>query len=209
MFVNDTDSFPFGVGGSPTRITHLHPSAIQIFQLWQAYISNVNSLLRISHVPTLQTQIVEACADLSKVSKPLEALMFNIYLIAVKSLTGEETQATFGESRETMLSRFNKASQQALINVGFMRSNELTVLQAFFLYLVSPIFSLIDPTVCLLLSVSSAVLAAISILDLCSAYLALPFVWQLACVYIETVLSLASRPLRLSSDGSSGGSWLH
>ncbi|KAJ5136070.1 hypothetical protein N7448_004624 [Penicillium atrosanguineum] len=135
MFVNDTDSFPFGVGGSPTRITHLHPSAIRIFQLWQVYISNVNPLLKISHVPTLQPQIVAASADLSKVSKPLEALMFNIYLIAVKSLTDEETQTIFGEPRELMLARFNEASQQALINVGFMRSNELIVLQAYFLYL--------------------------------------------------------------------------
>jgi hypothetical protein len=141
MFTNDNNAFPFGVGGSPTRITHLHPSAIQIFQLWQIYISNVNPLLKISHVPTLQTQIVGAGADLSKVSKPLEALMFTIYLIALKSLTDEETQATFGESKITMLARFSEASQQALINVGFMRSNELMVLQAYFLYLVSPIFS--------------------------------------------------------------------
>ena len=136
MFTNDTDSFPFGVGGSSTRITHLHPSPIQIFQLWQIYISNVNPLLKISHVPTLQPQIVEAGADLSKVSKPLEALMFNIYLIAVKSMTDEETQATFGESKVLMLGRFSEASQQALVNASFMRSNELMVLQAYFLHLV-------------------------------------------------------------------------
>ncbi|KAJ5662482.1 uncharacterized protein N7477_010098 [Penicillium maclennaniae] len=135
MFINESDAFPFGVGGSPTRITHLHPSAIQIFQLWQVYISNVNSLLKISHISTLQTQIVRASADLSKVSKPLEALMFNIYLIAVKSLTDEETQSTFGEPKEIMLARFNQAAQQALVNVGFMRSNELIVLQAYLLYL--------------------------------------------------------------------------
>jgi len=140
MFPNDTDSFPFGVSGSQPRITHLHPSAIQIFQLWQIYISNVNPLLKISHVPTLQTQIVEAGADLSKVSKPLEALMFNIYLIAVKSMTNEETRATFGESKALMLRRFSEASQQALINASFMRSNDLMVLQAYFLYLVRPVF---------------------------------------------------------------------
>lgn len=136
MFTNDTGSFPFGVGGSSRRITHLHPSPIQIFQLWQIYISNVNPLLKISHVPTLQPQIVEAGADLSKVPKPLEALMFNIYLIAVKSMTDEETQTTFGESKVLMLARFSEASQQALVNATFMRSNELMVLQAYFLYLV-------------------------------------------------------------------------
>jgi hypothetical protein len=140
MFTNDTGSFPFGVGGSPTHITHLHPSTIQIFQLWQIYINNVNPLLKISHVPTVQTQIVGAGADLSKVSKPLEALMFNIYLIAVKSMTDEETQNTFGESKVSMLGRLSEASQQALVNAGFMRSNDLMVLQAYFLYLVRHVF---------------------------------------------------------------------
>jgi hypothetical protein len=149
MFTNETDSFPFGVGGSTTRITHLHPSAIQIFQLWQIYISNVNPLLKISHVPSLQNQIVEAGADLTKCSKPLEALMFSIYLIAVKSLTDEETQATFGEPKDMMLARFSEAVQQALINVGFMRSSELMVLQAYYLYLVSLFRPFMAPAVCL------------------------------------------------------------
>lgn len=168
MFINDNDSFPFGVGGSTTRITHLHPSAIQIFQLWQIYISNVNPLLKISHVPTLQPQIVGAIADLSKVSKSLEALMFTIYLIALKSLTEEEIQTTFDKSKITMLARFGEASQQALINVGFMRSNDFMVLQAYFLYLVSPTFSFFIPIAYLLLSVRSTALVAILILDLCS-----------------------------------------
>lgn len=122
---------------------------MQIFQLWQIYIRNVDPLLKISHVPTLQNQIVGAGADLTKCSKPLEALMFSIYLIAVRSLTDEETQATFGEPKDMMLARFSEASQQALINVGFMRSSELMVLQAYFLYLVSHIRLLMTPAVCL------------------------------------------------------------
>ena len=139
---NNIDTFPFFVGGSPTRITHLHPSAVHIFQLWQIYLNNVNPLLKISHASTLQIQIVTASADVTKISIHLEALMFCIYLIAVKSTTDEESRSTFGEPKTELLARYSFASQQALVNSGFMRSNELTVLQAYFLYLVCAILGL-------------------------------------------------------------------
>ncbi|GMF70128.1 unnamed protein product [Aspergillus oryzae] len=140
----DTDGFPFNVCGSPAQITDLHPPAIKMFQLWQVYINNVNPLLKISHVPTLQAQVVEAAADPAKIFKPLEALMFGIYLVAVLSLTDEEVEATFNEGKAVLLSRYHQGTQQALINAGFMRSNELMVLQAYFLYLFC-IVQYIDP----------------------------------------------------------------
>ncbi|KAF5864377.1 hypothetical protein ETB97_007939 [Aspergillus alliaceus] len=140
----DTDGFPFNACGSPSEITDSHPPTIELFQLWQIYIDNVNPLLKISHVPTLQAQVVEAAADPAKVSRPLEALMFSIYLIAVTSLTDEETKSTFGEEKAVLLSRYHRGTQQALINAGFMRSNELVVLQAYFLYLFS-VVQYIDP----------------------------------------------------------------
>lgn len=135
MFDN-TDGFPFVVGGSPTRVTNSHPSAIQIFQLWQIYINNVNPLLKISHVPTLQAQIVGAGADPAKIPKALEALMFAIYLIAITSMKDEEVQSTFGEDRSVLQTKYYGAAQQALVNANFMRSQEIMVLQALFLYLV-------------------------------------------------------------------------
>jgi hypothetical protein len=134
---SDFDTFPFMVGGAATPITHLHPSAIQIFQLWQVYLDNVNPLLKICHAPSLQAQIVEAGVNLAKIPKPLEALMFSMYLIAVKSMTNEEVQNTLGEPKSTILDQYYQASQQSLVNARFMRSNDLMVLQAFLLCLVS------------------------------------------------------------------------
>lgn len=133
----DGDAFPFTVGGTQASVTNSHPSAIQILQLWQIYISNVNPLLKISHVPTLQGQIIGAGANPAKISRPLEALMFSIYFIAVTSMKEEEVQSMFGEDRNVLLSKYHTAAQQALVNAGFMRSTELMVLQAYTLYLVS------------------------------------------------------------------------
>lgn len=110
-----------------------------MFRLWQVYIDNVNPLLKISHVPTLQGRIIGAAADPIEIPKSLEALMFAIYFIAVQSMTDEDVQSTFGEDKPVLLARYHKATQQALTNASFMRSNELMVLQAYLLYLVSTI----------------------------------------------------------------------
>ncbi|KAI5926645.1 fungal-specific transcription factor domain-containing protein [Camillea tinctor] len=133
MFDN-ADGFPFMVGGQFESVTDLHPPAIQIFQLWQIYLDNVNPLLRLTHVPTLQVRIIEAGANLDKVSRSLEALMFAIYFMAITSLTDAETEETFNEPRPALLTKYYNGTQQALMNAGFMRMPDLTILQAYLLY---------------------------------------------------------------------------
>ncbi|VBB76999.1 Putative transcriptional regulatory protein [Podospora comata] len=134
MFDNN-DGFPFVVGGATQSVTSHHPPAIQMFQLWQIYISNVNPLLKINHTPTLQAQIISASTAINKISRPLEALMFAIYFAAITSMNDDEVQSTFGEDKAVLLGKYHHATQQALVNAGFMRSTDLAVLQALFLYL--------------------------------------------------------------------------
>ncbi|GKT45535.1 aurofusarin cluster transcription factor aurR2 [Colletotrichum spaethianum] len=133
---DNQDGFPFVVGSRNASVTHLHPSPIQIFQLWQIYINNVNPLLKITHVPTVQGLIIEASANLEKVPKSVESLMFAIYLMAVTSLEDVEVAKMFSEPKPTILSRFHTGLQQALVNAGFMRTSDTMVLQAYMLYLI-------------------------------------------------------------------------
>lgn len=130
------DGFPFVIGGSTSSVTNLHPSGVQIFQLWQIYLENVNPLLKVTHTPTIQGSLIEAAANPSKIAKPLEALMFSIYFIAVVSMTEGEVRDTFQEDKNRLLSKYHHGTQQALINAGFMRSPDLVVLQAYVMYLV-------------------------------------------------------------------------
>ena len=136
MFDNQ-DGFPFVIGGSYDLVTEYHPSGIQILQLWQIYLDNVNPLLKLTHTPTLQSQIIEAGANPAKIPKPLEALMFSIYFIAIISMQDEDVQKTFGEEKSILLSKYHHGCQQALINAGFMRSPDLITLQAYVIFLVS------------------------------------------------------------------------
>jgi len=131
------DGFPFVIGGSSTKVTDCHPPGIQIFQLWQIYLTNVNPLLKVTHTQTLQAQIIEAGANPAKIPRPLEALMFGIYFIAITSMSEEDVHSTFDEEKARLLFKYHRAAQQALLNAGFMRSPDIMVLQAYFLYLVS------------------------------------------------------------------------
>ena len=114
-----------------------HPNPVQIFRLWQVFLDNVNPLTKIIHAPTVQQQILQASGDLEGILPMQEALMFSIYLAAVTSLQDEECCQVMGETRSVLLARFSNAAQQALINVKFLRTSSLVVLQALTLFLVS------------------------------------------------------------------------
>ena len=131
------DGFPFMVAAQYGSVTQAHPSTVHMFQLWQIYIDNINPLLKITHIPTVQPQFIEAASRLEKAPKNIEALMFAIYIMAVTSLEEDEVQARFYEQKKNLLGRYFVAIQQALVNADFMKATDAITLQAFFLYLVS------------------------------------------------------------------------
>lgn len=136
VYVNN-DHLLFGLRHTPVELSTLHPNPVQIFQLWQVYLNNVDPLLKVTHTPTLQGRIIEATSNLDNVAPALEALMFSIYAISVMSLTTEECQASFNSSRDEMLSKYQFACQQALLNSEYLRTNDRECLAAFYLFLVS------------------------------------------------------------------------
>lgn len=129
-------------GSDPERDVALtHPTPVVIFRLWQTFLDNVNTLVKLIHAPTLQQQLLEATSDLDNVSKNLEALMFGIYSMAIVSMTDDYCTKLFNEERMTILKRYQAGARQALKNVDYLRSTDMVVLQAFVLLLVSPLLN--------------------------------------------------------------------
>ncbi|KAB8300474.1 hypothetical protein EYC80_000643 [Monilinia laxa] len=123
---------------SPKRnLRSLHPQPVTIFRLWQIFLTNVNPLIKLFHAPTVQEMILEATSDMDHIPKPTEALMFVIYLLSIGSLKDDECESTFNEPRGVLLSRYSHATQQALINVKYIKSLNLTTLQAYCLFLLA------------------------------------------------------------------------
>lgn len=125
-------------GSSPGLPTPLvHPSPVIIFRLWQTFLDNVNSLIKMLHAPSVQQQLLDATSNLDEIPKNLEALMFAIYAMATVAMTDEACMKLFGEERFVVLQRFQADTRQALQNAEYLRSSDLVVLQAFVLLLVS------------------------------------------------------------------------
>ncbi|KAK5128565.1 hypothetical protein LTR85_003236 [Meristemomyces frigidus] len=110
------------------------PSPSQIIQLWQAYLANVDPMMKVFHAPTVQPMI------LGQIGRPYlaaneQALTSAIYLISVVSLTDEECRASLQERRSELLRRFRQATEEALSAANFITTTDVVVLQAFVLYL--------------------------------------------------------------------------
>jgi hypothetical protein len=119
------------------KLSTLHPNQVEIFRLWQIYLDNVNPLLKVTHTPTLQAQIIDAAADVTKIAPTLEALMFSIYCVAILSLAEDECRTMFGSPRDDLLKGYHFACQEALLNCDVLRTSDRDCLTALFLYLVS------------------------------------------------------------------------
>ena len=126
-----------GLTPKGTSTEDLHPSTEDTFELLQIFFDNVNPLTKVVHAPTLRSSIEKAVAELDRISKGLEALMFAIFSLAVLSLKDDDCQHRFGEDRKTLLGRFRTATKYALARTKFMGTTNMVVLQAFVLHLVS------------------------------------------------------------------------
>jgi len=61
--------------------------------------------------------------------------MFAIYNLAITPMSSDDCQASFGESRDTLLTRYRAATVRALVVADFLTTRELEVLQALILFL--------------------------------------------------------------------------
>ncbi|KAK4139648.1 uncharacterized protein C8A04DRAFT_15684 [Dichotomopilus funicola] len=129
--------FLFGSPASTVAVAAMHPDQARIFRLWQFYLDNVNPLLKVTHTPTLQARIIDAVGNLGNISAPLEALMFSIYCVAVLSLTDSQCESLLGSPKRDLLSGYQFACRQALLDCNVLQSSDHDCLTALFLYLVS------------------------------------------------------------------------
>ncbi|KFZ11464.1 hypothetical protein V501_04749 [Pseudogymnoascus sp. VKM F-4519 (FW-2642)] len=132
------DDFSFVLGSkSPITTPPSHPPAEIIRQLWQTFIENVNPLMKVVHIPSLQTAMDKAISNIENIPRGFEALMFAIYHIAIISLTDDECKEVTGETRAILLRRYLAATKAALSRARFMSTSSIVVLQALAIHLIS------------------------------------------------------------------------
>lgn len=108
-----------------------------IIGLCEIYLRSVDLPFKILHAPTLRAYMREERTYLNyrPGSAAVEALSFGVYLAAVTSLTEQECYGHFGLSRETLCQTYCASLERALAQTNFVTTRDVTVLQAFMLYL--------------------------------------------------------------------------
>ncbi|KAF9880270.1 C6 zinc finger protein [Colletotrichum karsti] len=128
------------VGGDSPVEQHpedLYPDASQIFRLWQIFLERVNSLTKIIHAPTLQPCVVEAASNPGTLPHNVEALLFAVYSMSVVAMTEEECRNVLGSSTNAAFRRFASGTRRSLFRAEFLKSHDLTTLQALVLHMMS------------------------------------------------------------------------
>ena len=136
-FLPDGSRLLFGSPASTVSLSSLHPQPVQVFKLWQTYLANVNPLVKVFHVPTVQRIITDAGENTDDLPRNVEALLFAIYCIAVETLSEGECTEIMYEPKSAVVQRFRSGAQNALINASFLKTSDLMVLQALTLFIVS------------------------------------------------------------------------
>ncbi|KAI5865687.1 fungal-specific transcription factor domain-containing protein [Durotheca rogersii] len=135
-YQTDHHGFVLGYSSSNVDLRKLHPLPSQIPFIWQVYQENVDPLVKILHVPSMNKIIRELRSNMNDISPGIEALMFAIYYASITSMEEEEVKVNFGAEKAHLINKYRFATEQALAKANFLVTSELVVVQAFTLFLV-------------------------------------------------------------------------
>ena len=106
--------------------------------LGNMYFTRVDPLFKLLHRPTTLSLIYTATQNKKNITKGQEALLFAIYFAAVTSLTDDECSRSLAYRKQDLVAKTKTGIEKALSNANFLDTTDMTVLQAFLIYLVGP-----------------------------------------------------------------------
>ncbi|KAF1816509.1 hypothetical protein P152DRAFT_428643 [Eremomyces bilateralis CBS 781.70] len=127
----------FGYSSKSKDLSDLHPPADLIPVYWEVFKENIDPLLKILHVPTMEQVILDYRDNLDTLKPGCEALLFAIYYNCATSTTDEECRNRLQGEKAELIPRYRFAVEQALARANFLQSDEIIVLQAFVMFLVA------------------------------------------------------------------------
>lgn len=131
------------MGLSLGRLGHLHslslrPSREVAAALCDVYLNQVDRIIKVLHRPSVKQHLLHGhpypgCRDSPTAENALDAAIF---YAAVASMTDRQCQLLFHCDRMDVLPEYQSACETGLERADLMRTTDMTVLQAFVLYLV-------------------------------------------------------------------------
>ncbi|KAL7945199.1 fungal-specific transcription factor domain-containing protein [Trichoderma barbatum] len=133
--VYDHHAFILGYRSIDVNLQKCHPLPSHGTFLWSVYLENVDQLVKILHVPTMEAVLREARRNPEKLTPGNETLVFAVYFAAVVTLDEGDVQTNFGTGKDELLAQFRFAVEQSLAKANFLNTSDVTVVQALTLFL--------------------------------------------------------------------------
>jgi hypothetical protein len=104
--------------------------------LWQTYLTNIDPILKVLHIPTSERLIELALSSPEQTSPNTRCLLTAVQFAAVTSLNEVQRQNAMGISRESLLATLKNQMKESLDAAKLITSHSMINLQAFVIFLV-------------------------------------------------------------------------
>ena len=120
-------------------VLEYYPDIQLAIQLWTVYINSVDLVLKILHIPTVQSTVVATILDPRSARSSTVALTFAIYFATITPFVMIiiMNPLTF-PAKMVLLKRYKMALDRLFLVTDLMNQPEMTALQALAIYVVSP-----------------------------------------------------------------------
>ncbi|KAJ5150769.1 uncharacterized protein N7500_010958 [Penicillium coprophilum] len=108
--------------------------------LCQVYLQNVDPIIKILHRPSLSEWMLDGASTYlgsSEDDSSVRALASAVCYVAANTMTEAQCQATFQQNKSSITTVHRKMCESAFEKAGLLTTRDMTVLQAFILYLIA------------------------------------------------------------------------
>ncbi|CAH0041664.1 unnamed protein product [Clonostachys rhizophaga] len=123
--------------GSQQNLLQYHPTHENAMIMWKAHAENVEPICKILHIPSTFEMLERVSQNPSTATKNEECLIFSVYHFAVFSMNDGQCFEKLGQPQSRLMKEYHFATRQALVNASFLKTTEMSVLQALVLFLLS------------------------------------------------------------------------
>ncbi|OCK77075.1 C6 transcription factor [Lepidopterella palustris CBS 459.81] len=114
-----------------------HPPVQILSKLWDIYVDRADPMMKLLHLPTFWSSLMNALHHPQHISRSLMAVIFAFYLTTISSLEEDECQSLLGGPKSITFMRYKLAARQALTNAGFLHTSSPMTLRAYAMFLMA------------------------------------------------------------------------
>lgn len=123
---------------SDFELLDFYPDTQLALRLWDIYVKSVDPVVKILHIPTVQSTVLATLLDPRSAHRSTVMLTFAIYYAAVTVLYySDDENVDLGCEKPVLLKRYQTVLDRLLVTPDLMSGPDITGLQALAIYVVS------------------------------------------------------------------------